>query len=66
MLVGMDHQPTPEAEITIPISTYRKLLGTAAKGLSDEQVAHIRDVEVQLADAIIEFWLRKRNSGAPG
>jgi hypothetical protein len=60
----MDHNPDPDASGSISIATYRKLLGIAAQGLSDDDVAHIRDVECQLADAIIEYWLRKRNSDA--
>jgi hypothetical protein len=58
----MDDKPSPHAPSTISISTYRKLLRSAAEGLSDAQVAHIRDVECQFADAIIEFWLREKNS----
>jgi hypothetical protein len=49
----------------IPLPTFRKLLGSAAEGLSEEEVAAIRDIEYQLADAIIEFWLRKKHSNMP-
>jgi hypothetical protein len=46
----------------IPINEFKKLLGTAASGLSDAEIEHIRNLEVRLADIIFDVWLRKRNS----
>jgi hypothetical protein len=53
-----------DPENLISLCEYRKLLGAAAEGLSDERIAHMRDVEVRLVDIMIEYWLQKRNSTA--
>ena len=64
MLTSMDDESGLDPENLISLSEYRKLLGAAAGGLSDERIAHMREVEIGLVDAIIEFWLRKKKSGA--
>jgi hypothetical protein len=63
MLVGMEKGDIPDYSDTFSIPEYRKLLGPAGEAMTDREVAHIRDVECNLADAIIEFWLRKKNAG---
>jgi hypothetical protein len=46
----------------IPIPEFRKLLGSAASGLSDSEIEHLRDLEDRLADIVFDSWLRNRNS----
>jgi hypothetical protein len=62
-LAGMKDESL-DPENLISLSEYRKLLGAAAEDLSDESIAHMRDVEIGLVDAIIEFWLQKKKSNA--
>jgi hypothetical protein len=45
----------------IPLHEFKKLLGTAALGLSDAEIERLRDMEDRLADIIFDAWLRKRN-----
>jgi hypothetical protein len=45
----------------IPISEFKKLLGSAAAGLSDSEIERLRDLEDRLADIVFDSWLRKRN-----
>ena len=60
----MNDESDLDPESLISLSEYRKLLGAAAEGLSDERITQMRDVEVRLVDIMIEFWLRRRNSPA--
>lgn len=46
----------------IPIPEFKKLLGTAASGLSESEIEYLRDWEDRLADIFFDWWLRKRNS----
>jgi hypothetical protein len=46
----------------IPIATFKKLLGSAAAGLSNTEIEHIRDLEYRLGNIIFDAWLRNRNS----
>ncbi len=39
---------------------FRALLGTAADELTDDEIERIRTADYELADAIIDWWLRKR------
>ena len=45
----------------IPISEFKKLLGSAAAGLSDSEIERLRDLEDRLADIVFDSWLRDRN-----
>jgi hypothetical protein len=45
----------------IPISEFKKLLGSAASGLSDSEIERLRDLEDRLADIVFDSWLRNRN-----
>jgi hypothetical protein len=45
----------------IPISEFKKLLGSAAAGLSDSEIERLRDLEDRLADIVFDSWLRNRN-----
>jgi hypothetical protein len=49
-----------QSKISIP--EFKKLLGSAAAGLSDAEIERVRDLEDRLADIIFDSWLRKRNS----
>jgi len=40
---------------------FRRLLGAAADGLSDDEIIAIRTLECALADVIIDLWLRERS-----
>jgi hypothetical protein len=44
----------------IPLPEFKKLLGPALAGLSDEEVERIREVEDRLADIVFEMWLQHR------
>jgi hypothetical protein len=46
----------------IPIPEFKKLLGTAAAGLSESEIERLRDLEDRLADIVFAAWLRNRNS----
>jgi hypothetical protein len=48
----------------IPLHEFKKLLGSAASGLSDAEIERLRDLEDRLADIVFDAWLRKRNSQA--
>ena len=52
---------TPQ-QSKIPIPEFRKLLGSAASGLSDSEIERLRDLEDRLADIVFDSWLRNRNS----
>jgi hypothetical protein len=43
------------------LSDFRKLLGSAAEGLSDDELIAIRALEYAVADLIIDDWMRERN-----
>jgi hypothetical protein len=45
----------------ISISEFKKLLGSAASGLSDAEIERLRDLEDRLADIVFDSWLRNRN-----
>ncbi len=45
----------------ISLLDYKKLLGSVAEGLTDEQIGALRAGDIQFADAIIDRWLRKRD-----
>jgi hypothetical protein len=51
---------TPQ-QSKIPIPEFKKLLGSAASGLSDSEISHLRDWEDRLADIVFDSWLRNRN-----
>jgi hypothetical protein len=40
---------------------FRKLLGSTADGLSDDEVIAIRTLEYAVADLIIDRWLQERS-----
>jgi hypothetical protein len=46
----------------IPLAEFKKLLGPAANGLSDDEIIAIRDLEDRLADVVFDMWLRDRNN----
>jgi hypothetical protein len=46
----------------ISLDEFKKLLGTAADGLSDAEIEKIRELEYRIADATFDIWLRERNS----
>jgi hypothetical protein len=52
-----DYANTP----MIPLPEFKKLLGPAASGLSDDEVMAIRDLEERLADFVFDLWLMERN-----
>ena len=41
---------------------FKELLGPLGEKLTDEEIKHIMDMEYQIADAVFEKWLRKRNA----
>jgi hypothetical protein len=45
---------------------FRKLLGSAAEVLSDDELIAIRDLEYALADLIIDRWLQERKQAQAG
>jgi hypothetical protein len=57
----VDGMKTPQ-QSKIPITEFKKLLGTAASRLSESEIEYLRDWEERLADIFFDWWLRKRNS----
>jgi hypothetical protein len=47
----------------MPLEEYKKLLGSFALKLSEEQVIKLHRQEFEIANAIFELWLRRRNAG---
>ena len=45
----------------ISLPDFKKLLGSYAESLTDEQVKRLRDMEYQIADVIFDQWLSRRN-----
>jgi len=45
----------------IPFTDFKKLLGPYGERLTDEQVKRLRDIEYQIANAIFDQWLPRRN-----
>ena len=56
-VAGMETQQEPK----IPISEFKKLLGSAAASLSDSEIERLRNLEDRLADIVFDSWLRNRN-----
>jgi hypothetical protein len=46
--------------LAISLPEFKRSLGPLAEKLTDDQVEWLFDAECKLADAIIEWWLRKR------
>jgi hypothetical protein len=47
-------------ENTIPFGKFKALLGTLADALTDEEIEDLRIRQHHIADAIIDWWIRKR------
>jgi hypothetical protein len=51
----------------ISLEEFKALLGPLAETLTDAEIADLRTMEYQFADAVIEWWLRNsagRKSGS--
>ena len=46
----------------ISLDKFKKLLGEAGNGLTDQEIEKIRTADYQLADALFDIILRERNS----
>jgi len=46
--------------IMLTLDQFKATLGSLASKLTDTEVERLRDVEYQIADAIIEQWVRER------
>lgn len=47
-------------ENTVPFDKFKALLGNFADTLSDEEIEDLRIRQHHIADAIIDWWIRKR------
>ncbi|HTQ12522.1 MAG TPA: hypothetical protein VMH86_01500 [Rhizomicrobium sp.] len=47
----------------IPLPEYRKLLGSYAAKLTEQEIVDLRKLEFEIADAIFDAWLRMRRNG---
>jgi hypothetical protein len=47
----------------ISLPEFKILLGPLAEKLSEEEILNLRDMEYQIADAVIEWWLTNRKTG---
>jgi hypothetical protein len=46
----------------ISLSEFKSLLGPLAETLSEDEILKLRDMEYQIADAFIEWWLTNRKT----
>ena len=45
----------------ISIEKYKKILGSEAQNLSDEEIEQIRDAQYKLADVLFDMWWEDEN-----
>jgi len=48
--------------MALSLAEFKELLGSFGETLTDEQIRWLYDAEYKLADAMFEWWLRKRNA----
>lgn len=45
----------------IPLDEYKRMLGSLAKTLSEQDIIGLRCLETDIADAIFDWWVRNRS-----
>jgi hypothetical protein len=48
--------------MSLSLSEFKKLIGSLADKLTEDQIEWLYDAELKIADAIIDWWLHKRNA----
>jgi hypothetical protein len=47
--------------VPISLDDFKKTIGPLAEQLSEKQIEWLFEAEIKIADAIFEWWLRRRN-----
>jgi hypothetical protein len=46
----------------IPFEDYKRLLGSSAQDMKDEEIERLRNLQYQWADMIFDTWIKGKNS----